>query len=187
MDLDEQLALTWGSVTHDPLPVETLRTRIAAQRRRRILQRGLEVVLTLVALIVFGLALLDAKMTPVHWLLLPFYAVFLPVAWTLALRAPAHPASDSAENVRTFARLRMAQLRANLREIHIARRAAVALLLYSVVASGIAVWLGGADWYLDAGWLLAVSVLWALGTHVTTRRIHRRRLREYRAMRRLLG
>lgn len=187
MDLDEQLALAWGSVTRDQLPLETLRTRIAAQRRRRILQRSVEVALTFVAVGVFGFALLDAGMTPMHWLLLPFYAVFLPTAWALALRAPAHPAADSTESVHTFARLRMAQLRASLRDIHIARRAAVALLLYAVVAAGSAGWLGDTDWHLGAGWLLAVSALWALGTWFTTQRTRRRRLREYRAMRRLVG
>lgn len=186
MDLDEQLALAWGSATHDPLPLQALRARIAAQRRRRILQRGLEGVLTLVALVVFGIALFDAGMTPAHWLLLPFYAVFLPTAWALALRAPAHPASDSTESVHTFARLRMAQLRASLREIHIARRAALALFLYSAFAAG-AAWSLGSDWRSDAGWVLAAALLWAAGTHLVTHGARRHRWREYRAMRRLVG
>lgn len=186
MSLDEQLARTWAGVTRPSVPVEVLRARIKAQRRRWILHRGGEVLLTLAVLVVFGLALRDDGMTPRHWLLLPFYAVFLPVAWTLILRTPRSPAADSNENVHTYARLRLAQLRASLRELEIARRAALALLLYAVLAASAAWWLGSADWRQDAGWMLACAATWLLASELVIRRRRRRRLREYRAMRRLL-
>lgn len=187
MDLDDRLAQAWRNETHDSVPLQSLRARIKAQRRRRVLQRTVEAALTLAALAVFGLALLGSGMTPMHWMLLPFYAVFLPVAWVLVLHAPGQGASDVAENVHTFARLRMAQLRASLREIHIARRVAVALLIYAALAAGTAGWIGGADWHRSAGKLLLVALLWAVGTQLVTAPARRRRLREYRAMRRLVG
>lgn len=186
MDIDDQLALAWGEVSHAGIPLERLRTRIKRQRRRLILQRCIEVLLTVFALIVFGLALHGSRMTPIHWLLLPFYAVFLPIAWALILRAPKPASSDVIASVNTFARLRMTQLRAGLREIRIARHVALALLTYAALAAGSAWWFGSAEWRLDAAWLLLVALLWALGTHVITAHVRRRRLREYRTMRRLV-
>ena len=161
--------------------------RVRRQRARQRLLRALEVALTLLAVLVFGHALASGNAGPSHWLLLPFYLVFLPGAWLFILRGPRRAASGLAESAHDYARLRMAQLRTGLRDLWLARVAAWSLLGYSVAAN-VGTWLhGDADWQSAALVLFGLSLAWALG--IAGYGSHRRRalLREYRALRSLGG
>ena len=87
MNFDDLLKDAWqGEAPAAPLHDITARVRRRQWRTR--LYRLLEVVVTVLALAVFGRALASSNLTPSHWLLMPFYAVFLPIAWANVLRAP---------------------------------------------------------------------------------------------------
>ena len=145
-----------------------------------------ELALTLVAVLVFGQALLSGRTGPSHWLMMPFFAVFLPIAWTIVLRAPRRQAGDVSERVSIYARLRLGQLRMGLRDLWLARRAAWALLGYAAVVN-LGIWLPAvAHWRSAASLLLCVAVAWLVATVWLSRVLRRRWLREYRAVRRLI-
>jgi hypothetical protein len=185
MDFDEQLSKSWQAETRTATATE-LTTRINRQRLRIRAQRSLEVILTLVAVLVFGQALVSRSLEPAHWLLLPFFAVFLPLAWTIILRAPRRANRDLTESTSIYARLRLAQLRTNLRDLWLARGVALALLAYAVVAN-ILVWTAAdASWRPAASTLLIYALAWAIGTWWLNRRLRRARLREYRSVARLV-
>lgn len=185
MDFDEQLSRSWQAETRTATTTE-LTTRIKRQRLRIYAQRSLEVLLTLFAVLVFGQALISRSLDPAHWLLLPFFAVFLPLAWTVILRAPRRASWDLTESTSIYARLRLAQLRTNLRDLWLARVTARALVAYAVIAN-ILVWVtANASWHPAAWTLLAYALIWAVGTWWLVRRMRRAWLREYRAVARLL-
>lgn len=189
MDFDDMLKGAWQAET---LPAKQARfdrldRRVRRQRWRHRLLRTLEAVLTVVAVLVFGQALASGSVSASHWLLLPFYLVFLPVAWLFILRGPRRAASSLAESTRDYARLRITQLRTGLRDLWLARMAAWSLLAYACAAS-VAVWLfADADWRASALLLLGASLAWALGIAAYSRRRRVTLLREYRAMRNLAG
>jgi hypothetical protein len=185
MNIDEQLSRCWQAETRTVTTTE-LTTRINRQRLRIYAQRSLEVLLTLLAVLVFGQALISRSLDPAHWLLLPFFAVFLPLAWTVILRAPRRARRDLTEATSIYARLRLAQLRTNLRELWLARVTARALVAYAIIAN-ILVWVAAnKSWYPAAWTLLAYALIWAVGTWWLVRRMRRAWLREYRAVARLL-
>lgn len=185
MNFDDLLQQVWQG-EHRPVSQQELTRRVRRQRLRIRLQRGGEVALTLVAVLVFGGALLSGNVGPSHWIMMPFFAVFIPVAWTIVLRAPRHRAWDATEKSNVYARLRLSQLRTSLRDLWLARVAAGVLFLYAVIANVI-IWL-----VLDRHWrevgliLLVAAVAWLLATWVLLRLSRRRWLREYRAVRRLV-
>ena len=159
--------------------------RVRRQRGRQRLLRTLEVALTLLAVLVFGHALVSGDAGPSHWLLLPFYLVFLPAAWVFILRAPRRSDRDVAESVQSYALLRIAQLRTGLRDLWFARASAWALLAYAIAASAVAWILGGDDWRAAGLTLLCASLAWIAGISWFGRRRRRTLLREYRSMRSL--
>lgn len=186
MKFDELLKDAWQGQTH-PATQQALVHRIRRRRRRLRLLRGLEVALTAGAVLVFGQALLGGRLDPAHWLLMPFFLVFLPMAWIVVLRAPKQRAADATGSASDYARLRLAQLRAGLRDLWLARTTAWVLLAYAVV-SGTGAWLWGGGAWRDAG----LALLFMAGASVAatvwlTRMLRRRWLREYRAIRRLVG
>jgi predicted anti-sigma-YlaC factor YlaD len=187
MNLDERMLTAWRGQTRHDLTLARLTERVRRQRRRQRFQRGLEVALSLVAIVIFGHALLSGTMAPAHWLILPFFAVFLPTIWALTLRGPRRRPEDASEAPGIYARLRMAQLRAGLRDLWLARRAALALVAYAVLAWGGAMILGDVGWRAPAWLLLVYSFLWLGGTHWLNRRLRGRWLREYRSVRRVLS
>jgi hypothetical protein len=186
MNFEDRLLDAWNATPPRDETLARLTARVARQRWYRRVWRTLEITLTLAAIVLFGHALVSGTAAPVHWLLLPFFAVFLPVAWSLTLQAPhRHRADDASEVASTYARLRMAQLRTGLRDLWLARRVAVGLVAYAGVACLAVWWLADASWRPAAGTLLLYSVAWLGGTYWLSRRWRGRWLREYRAMRRL--
>lgn len=185
MNFDDLLKDAWqGEI--GAAPRHDLTRLVRSRQRRQRLQRMLELALTLAAVLVFGQALLSGRAEPSHWLLMPFFAVFLPIAWTIVLRAPLRQAGDVSERVSIYARLRLAQLRMGLRDLWLARRAAWALLGYATVVN-LGVWLPAATHWRSAAWpLLTVAVGWLVATVWLSGALRRRWLREYRAVRRLI-
>lgn len=186
MKLDDLLQDAWCAETPAPESLEKLKARVRRRRRRQRLHRAAEIALTMLALGFFGHALMTAKAEPAHWLLLPFYAVFLPVVWMIVIRSRERMTPNASADTSTYARLRMAQLRTGLRDLRLARWVAWLLLAYALLACGGTWWLGDANWRSAAGWLLLVAAIWMLGTFGVNHRLHRRRVAEYRTMRRLI-
>lgn len=183
-DFDDRLAQAFKAEA-PPTAAPDLARRVHQRRWRHRAYRALEVALTLAAVAVFVPALVGGGMTPVHWLLMPFYAVFLPAAWVIALRNPGRRGHDVTQSAGIYAHLRMAQLRTGLRDLWLARAAAWALLGYSVLAN-VGIWVLGATHWRSDGWvLLLVAVGWYAATRWLSASLRRRWLREYRAVRRL--
>ena len=184
MDFDDMLKDAWQAQAV-PAAQALLHRRVQRQRWRHRLLRALEVALTVIAVLVFGQALADGRLSPSHWLLLPFYLVFLPAAWAFILRAPRRSDRAVAESVQSYALLRIAQLRTGLRDLWFARASAWALLAYATAASAVAWILGGDDWRAAGLTLLCASLAWIAGISWFGRRRRRTLLREYRSMRSL--
>lgn len=184
MNFDDQLAQAFkGEAPTTAAP--DLARRVRQRRWRHRAMRTLEVVLTLAAVAVFVPALVSGGMTATHWLLMPFYAVFLPTVWVIALRKPGRRADDVTQSAGIYAHLRMSQLRTGLRDLWLARATAWALLGYSVLAN-VGIWVLGATHWRTDGWvLLLVAVGWMAGTLWLSATLRQRWLREYRAVRRL--
>lgn len=186
MNFDDILKDAWRGESRHAAYLD-LDRRVRRQRRRQRLLRALEVVLTLVAVLVFGHALASGRASPSHWLLLPFYLVFLPVAWTFILRKPRLSMGDVAASVQSYAQLRIAQLRGGLRDLWLARVTAWSLLAYAI-AVNLGVWtLGDADWQAAGLALLGASLAWIIGVSWFGRLRRRTLLREYRSMKSLMG
>lgn len=186
MKFDDLLKDAWQGQT--PSAVQQDLTRRVRRRQWRLrLLRTMEVALTATAMLVFGQALLSGRVEPAHWLLMPFFVVFLPLAWVVVLRAPRRHARDAAESASTYAQLRLVQLRAGLRDLWLARTTGWLLLAYAVVANAGAWLLAGEAWR-GAGFALLAMALASLATTVCLSRTLRQRwLREYRAVRRLVA
>ncbi|NZA25456.1 hypothetical protein H0E84_03595 [Luteimonas sp. SJ-92] len=186
MNFDDLLKDAWQGQTHSAAQQDLTRRVRRRQLRLRLL-RAVEVALTVVALVVFGRALLSGRIEPAHWLLMPFFLAFLPVAWAIVLRAPRRHAPDATASASSYARLRLAQLRTGLRDLWLARTAAWLLLGYAVVAN-VGAWLLAGQPWRDAGLALLVAAVASLAaTAWLNRRLRQRWLREYRAVRRLVG
>lgn len=163
-----------------------IEARIRGQRCWRRLQRGTEILLSLMALGVFAFALAGGSAAPAILLLLPFFAAYLPWIWWALLRGARRSQPSTEAAVAEFAAQRLAQLRSSLREAWLARQAARALLAYALAALALTHLLGDASWRSAALDLLLMALLWALLTGLFLRRQRPRLLREYRALRRLL-
>lgn len=186
MKFDDLLNDAWQGQAHSVMQHDLTR-RIRQRKWRLRMLRSLEVALTVGAVLVFGQALLSGRVDPAHWLLMPFFLVFLPMAWTVVLRAPKRRATDATGSASTYARLRLAQLRAGLRDLWLARTTAWVLLAYAVVASS-GVWLLAGEAWRDAGLALLFMAVASLGATVwLSRTLRKRWLREYRAIQRLTG
>lgn len=184
MNFDDQLARAFKGEA-PPAPAPDLARRVRQRRWRHRAWRALEVLLTLAAVAVFVPALVSGGMTATHWLLMPFYAVFLPTVWIIALRKPGPSAEDATRSGTVYAHLRMKQLRTGLRDLWMTRVAAWALLGYSALAN-LGIWvLGATNWRSDGWVLLLVALGWLLGTLWLSAALRRRWLREFRAVRRL--
>lgn len=185
MNFDEVLKDAWRGQTHSAKQQDLTR-RVRRRQLRLRLQRAVEVALTVVAVLVFGQALLSGRVAPSHWLLMPFFVVFLPMAWFILLRAPRRHALDATESASIYARLCLAQLRTGLRDLWLARTTAWFLLGYAVVANA-GVWLLVGESSRNAGLVLLVMAVASLGTTAwLSRRLRQRWLREFRVVQRLI-
>lgn len=186
MTLEDQLQRAWKAESGGRPDLAGLTTRVRRQQRRRILQRTLEAVLTVATVALFAHALIAQAMAPAHWLLLPFFAVFLPTAWLLTLRNPRPDSETATAPTDVYARIRLAQLKTSLRDLRLARHAALGLIVYALLAC-VGAWLfGDAPWREAALWLLIYAAGWLAATLLLTRWLGRRRNREYRNLRELL-
>ena len=185
MNFDDLMKSAWQGQAPSATQADLVR-KVRLRKWRLRLLRALEVVLTLVAVLVFGQALFTGRFGPTHWLLLPFFVVFIPVAWAIVLRAPRRHAADATGSASAYARLRLAQLRAGLRDLWLARTA-VWMLAGSAVVAYAGTWLLAGDAWRDAGLMLLLLAGAFLGVTLWLGRPLRRRwLREYRAVRRLV-
>ena len=186
MTIEDQLREAWNSESGGQVDLSSLTARVRRQQRRRFMQRSLEAMLTIAAVFLFAHALISQTMGPAHWLLLPFFAVFLPTAWLLTLRSPRTDAEATVAPTQVYARIRMAQLRISLRDLWLARRAAQGLFAYALLACLGAWRFGDAQWQAAALWLLAYALAWLIASLLVTHRIGRRTRSEYRNLRGLL-
>lgn len=185
MNFDDLMKDAWQAQVPPP-PQEGLVRKVRQRQLRLRLLRSLEVVLTLLAVLVFGQALVTGHIGPSHWLLMPFFLVFLPVAWAIVLRAPRRHAADATGSASAYARVRLAQLRSGLRDLWLARNAVWLLAAYAVVACA-GTWLLAGDVWRDAGlMLLLMAGAFLVATRWVGRPLRQRWLREYRAVRRLI-
>lgn len=186
MNIDDQLCAAWNAESGGHQDLAGLTERVQRQRRRRYLQRAMELAMTVVAVAVFVHALTTQSMTPAHWLLLPFFAVFLPTVWMLTLRGPRLDTDAATAPTHVYAQLRLAQLKISLRDLWLARRTAQGLLVYAVLACIGTWWFGDAQWRESAMVLLFYASAWLVATFLLARRLGRRRNREYSNLRSLL-
>lgn len=186
MSFDDLLKDAWQGATH-PVEPQDLTRRIRRRQLRLRSLRAVEVALTVMAMLVFGKALLSGHVAPSHWVLMPFFVVFLPMAWVIVLRTPRLHASDATKSISTYARLRTAQLRTGLRDLWLARVAARLLLGYAVVVN-VGVWLLADESWRDAALFLLLVAVASVGVTAWLSRVLRLRwLREYRAVGRLVS
>lgn len=186
MNFDDLLKDAWQGQAQAPVQQDLTRRVRRRQLRLRLL-RTLEVALTVIAVVVFGQALLSGRVDPAHWLLMPFFLVFLPMAWIFVLRSPRRHAADATGSASTYARLRLAQLRTGLRDLWLARTTAWVLLAYALVVN-VGVWLLAGEAWREAGLALLVMAVASLGVTLwLSRTLRQRWLREYRSVRRLTG
>lgn len=186
MNIEDQLRAAWNAESGEHLDLASLAARVQRHRRRRYWQRALEVVLTIFAIVLFAQAMISQEMGPSHWLLLPFFAVFLPTAWILVLRSPRQDLEEATAATTVYAQLRLVQLKTSLQDLKFARRSAQGLAIYALLAC-IGAWqFGDALWRETALWLLAFSLVWLIATLLLAHRLGRDRQREYRNLRDLL-
>jgi len=185
MDTDEHLRELWQRQQPPQDAVRGLLGRVAHHRRAVIARRALEVILTLAAIGWFAWSTWTGDLSPSHWLLMPFFSVFLIVAWTVVLRQRLGAQAAVSESAAIYAKVRQLQLRDSLRSLMLAQRSAIALLVYATAALIGAFLFGDAAWRSAASVLLAYSTLWYLGTRWLVRRKRRVLWREYRAMSRI--
>lgn len=184
-DLDKLLRSAWQQ-QRPRQDAAVLAARVRQHRLRQRLRRGAEAALTLAAIVLLVRMLSADSTAPEYWLLMPFFAAYLPTAWLLLLRAPRPQAQDTTRDVRTYAHVRLSQLRSGLRDLWATRIAAWALLTYATSATIAAFVFGDGRWQHAAVRLLAYAGVWAVVTFWLSRRRRRSGLREYRAMRRLV-
>lgn len=184
MDTDERLRALWQGQSLPAVPAAQLLAQVQRHHRRLRLQRVLEAMISLAAVIWFIATFLSRPFAAVEWLLLPYFSVFLVVAWSFNLRhTPRHRAV--AENTQVYAGLRLAQLRARLRELQLVRRSAQWLMAYALAALLLALFRGTPEWHRATLSLAVTAVFWLLGCELIVRHWSRRCRREYRALLRL--
>lgn len=181
---DDPLRAAWLGQAAPPPIAPDLAARLGAHRRRRVAWRVLEAVVSMGAIAAFAGNALGGGFTAIDWLLLPFFAAYLPVAWWAVLRDDGRD-TLAGEDTRHYAATRLAQLRRLMHEGWLARRGTDALLAYALLALP-AVWLAGWAAALDdAGWVLAAASAMWIAMRLGLRPMRRRWWRERLALRRL--
>lgn len=183
-DRDDPLRAAWLGQAAPPAMPPDLAGRLDGHRRRRLALRALEALVSVGAIAGFAASALGGGFTPIDWLLLPFFAAYLPLVWWAVLRddgREAHVLGDS----RRYAAERLAQLRRSMHEAWLARRATDALLAYALLALAVVALAGWRVALDDACWVLGMAVLAWIGTRLGLRPARRRWWRERLALRRL--
>lgn len=180
---DDPLRAAWLGQSAPPPLAPDLADRLRGHQRRRVAWRAFEIALSLGAIGVFVASALGEGLGPTGWLLLPFFAAYLPVIWWLQLRRPDPRIADA--SARDYARVRLAQLRRLMHEAWLARRGTDALLGYALLALAFALLAGSPTLREGAGWVLAAAVAAWLAARFALRPARRRWWRERLALRRL--
>jgi len=186
MNPEDQLHRAWKAESGGRPDLAGLTTRVRRQQRRRFFQRAVEAILTVAAVAVFAQALMVQAMGPAHWLLLPFFAVFLPTAWLLTLRGPRLDFETATAPTDLYARIRLVQLKTSLRDLRLAQHAALGLIVYALLACLGAWRFGDAPWREAALWLLVYAAAWLAATLLVAHRLGRRRQNEMSNLRELI-
>lgn len=184
MDADDRLRALWLGQSLPALEPAQLLAQVRRYQWRLRLKRALELAITLAALLWFALVPLWRAYTPVEWLQLPFFGVFLPVVWSINLRRR-HTWQLASESSRVYAGLRLVQLRDSLRELRLADGGALALLTYAVAVQTLTALRGHDAWFDAATALVVASLLWTLVGRLYVNAARARCHREYRNLRRL--
>lgn len=188
MNIDDyDLEALWQRQQPPRALTQAIRTTVERHRRTIALRRWTELALTIAGVAVLAWPSGADGLSPRQWLLIPFFAVYLPLGWAIVLRQRQVARHLVTERVAAYVHLRQRQLRHVLCNLCLADRAAGALLAYAVLASAVTILGGTAAWRDAAGTLLVWSVLWYAGTRWLTSRRRRKALREYRALLRLSG
>ena len=134
--------------------------------------RLLEVALTVFAVVVFVPPLIAGSASAAHWLLLPYFAAFLPWVWWRTLRDVDQRLIICSEPSNDYVRLRLRQIDAAVTRLGLYRRVALALLAYACAVLTTALVLLDAEWHRASLSLMIWAVMWWLGTRTIT---HKRR------------
>lgn len=186
MDLDERLRSAWQNQPVPDASLQQLQQQLQRYRLRLRLRRLTEALMTIATVAWFGWAAWQRAFAPAEWLLLPYFSAFLVITWSLNLRRDrAHRLA--AESGQVYASLRLAQLGADLRELHLTRTSAHALVAYALAALLATILWGTPAWRVSATTLAVVSLVWFVGCELFVAERRRRCRREYRALRRLRG
>lgn len=185
MDIDEPLRELWQRQQPPQADAHYLFERVRRQRRAVIVRRTVEVALTLMAVAVLGWPMWNGNLEPAHWLLIPFFSVFLIVIWTILLKQQLGRKPAVSESAAVFARQRKRQLLDSLKNLSLAERGALALFIYAAVAFAGGYLLGDSAWKFATSFLLAYSGCWYFATRWLVPRKRRALWREYRAVRRM--
>lgn len=181
---DRDFSALWQQQQPPADLARTIQARIHRHRRAAAVRLLVEVALT-----VAGATLLlwpggDGSLSPNQWLLIPFFAVFLIVSWTLVIGQRLDGRIAVSEPVAVYSRVRLLQLRGTLRNLRFASRSAIALGAYAFLALTGSHVLGAEAWIDASMRLVAWTLIWGAGTWVLVTRRRRMALREYRAVRR---
>lgn len=185
MDNDEALRELWQRQKPSRALTDGLFNRVKRHRRALMAQRGLEVAMTLAAVAVLGWPVWTGDAAPVHWLLIPFFSVFLIVSWTVALSQGLGANPALSENAATFANQRKQQVLRALKNLKLTERSVIALLVYAAAALIGGLLLGDSSWKYSASFLLAYSAACYFFARWLVGRKRRAYWREYRALRRI--
>lgn len=188
MDInDDALRALWQRQQPPSGLADAMARKVQRHRRVEKMQRVIEVALTVAGVALLTWPVVDGTLSPGHWLLIPFFSVFLVASWTTLLRQQADQRIAAREPVSVYASIRKLQLRNRLRNLKLASVSALALSGYALITL-IACYLAGtAEWQHAALRLVAWAIVWMAGTWWLVRRQRRAIRREYRRIARLGG
>lgn len=182
---DQDLSALWQQQQPPTNLARKLTTRIHRHRRVAAVRLFIEVVLSVIGVTLLLWPGSDGSLSPAQLQLIPFFAVFLVVSWTLILQRTSDRQFAASEPASVYAQLRLQQLRSTLRNLKIASVSAMVLLAYGLFVLMGAYAIGAEAWLDAATRLMAWTTLWGAGTWMLVTQRRRRTLREYRAVRRI--
>ena len=162
------LKTLWQSQQTGQNDVETLQRKVQRSRQRLVALRLVEAALTVFAVLVFVPPLIAGSATPAHWLLLPYFAAFLPWVWWRTLRDVDERVIICGESSDDYPRLRLRQIDVTLTRQGLYRRVALVLLAYACVAAATALVFLDAEWRRASLALILWAAVWWLGTRMLT-------------------
>ena len=186
MNSDEQaLRAVWQRQQPPPRLAQELAKRVEQHRRRARIHRAAEAAITLAGVALLAWPGPDGKLSPSQWLLIPFFAVFIAIGWTIAISNKRRVLAAALEPVAMYAEARKAQLRDSARHLKVAIGASAALLVYSAAALSVSLAVGVDGWRDAATGVVVWAAVWTAGTFLLARVRGKAIRREYRQISRL--